>query len=246
MSPQWSRATVQTWELPIANPEKPSQGSTEMSQVIADISMSVDGFVAEPDDKIDELIGWMFNGEVATPTAVEGFAFHTSEASAGVLRWAVESVGALISGRRNFDLASGWGGTHPMHVPVFVVTHDPPKDWPEGTSMYFVPDVDTAVEQAKAAAGDKVVGVATPNMTQQLLDKGLLDGIHVSVVPILLGKGVPFFANLENTPVHLELTDVVEGDGVTHFSYDVKISATTDGATGADATPTERATRADS
>jgi dihydrofolate reductase len=193
-----------------------------MSRVIADMSMSLDGYVADPNDGVDHLFGWFFNGDVETPTANPAFAFKTSQPSAGVLRDALGGVGALISGRRNFEIASGWGGTHPMGVPVFVVTHEAPSDWSGGDGIRFVTDgIESAVAQAKEAAGEKTVGVATPSMVQQCLDAGLLDGINVNLVPVLLGGGIPFFANLANAPVQLEGPEVVEGTGVTHLTYRV-------------------------
>lgn len=158
------------------------------------------------------------------PTATPGVSFRTSAASAEVLRDALRNVGALISGRRNFDGASGWGGAHPMGVPVFVVTHTVPEGWEQdGEGITFVTDgVASAIAKAKAAAGDKVVGVATPSITQQCLDAGLLDAIHVSLIPVLLGAGVPFFANLASAPVELEGPEVIEGTGVTHLTYRVR------------------------
>jgi dihydrofolate reductase len=194
-----------------------------MTKLIADISMSLDGFVADTNDRTDHLFGWMFSGEVETRTAVPDLTFRTSEASASMLRDAFENVGALLEGRRNFDLTNGWGGTHPMGVPAFVVTHEAPEDWPHGDGVRFVTDgLESAVAQARAAAGDKIVGVATPNLTQQLLEAGLLDEIHINLVPVLLGAGVPFFANLSSAPIQLEGPDVLEGTGVTHLTYRVK------------------------
>ena len=196
----------------------------DMSQVIADMAMSLDGYIADPQDGVDHLFGWYFGGDVEVPTATPGVAFRTSESSAEVLRDALQSVGALISGRRNFDLAGGWGGNHPMGVPVFVLTHEPPADWSsDGSSIRFVTDgIESAVAQAKAAAGDKIVGVATPSVTRQCLDAGLLDAIHVNVVPVLLGAGVPFFADLAKAPVALEDPEIVASAGVTHMTYRVR------------------------
>jgi len=107
-------------------------------------------------------------------------------------------VGALICGRRLFDITNGWGGNHPVGAPVFVVTHTVPEGWPrEDAPFTFVTDgPESAVRQAQAVAGDKVVAVATPTITQQLLDAGLLDEIAVNLVPVLLGEGIRFFDNL--------------------------------------------------
>jgi len=108
-------------------------------------------------------------------------------------------------------------------VPVFVVTHEEPADWPHPDAPFtFVTDgIESAVAQAKAAAGDKIVAVASPTIAQQCLNAGLLDGIQVDLVPVLLGSGIRFFDNLDAT---IELTGpgVVEGDGVTHLSYRVQ------------------------
>jgi dihydrofolate reductase len=111
-----------------------------------------------------------------------------------------------------------------MGVPTFIVTHSVPDGWPRADSnISFVTDgLDSAVEQAKAAAGDdKFVGVATPSIIQQLLNDGQLDAIHVNLVPVLLGAGVPFFANLADAPVRLSDPEVVESKGVTHLTYTV-------------------------
>jgi len=190
------------------------------------MSMSLDGFVADPQDRIDHLFGWFGNGDVEVPTAVEWATFKTSEASAKMLRDAMENVGALLTGRRLFNLTQGWGGTHPMGVPVFVVTHQEPADWPHPDAPFtFVTDgLESAVEQAKKAAGDKNVAVASTTIAQQCLNLGLLDGVQVDLVPVLLGSGVRFFDHLDAT-TQLTGPEVIEGDGVTHLSYRVKRGA---------------------
>jgi dihydrofolate reductase len=193
-----------------------------MATVIADMSMSLDGFVADSDDRTEQVFGWFFGGDTPVPTANPHVTFQVSEASARELREGLANVGALISGRRTFDLAGGWGGAHPMGVPVVVVTHDAPAGY-EDAPFHFVGDgIESAVAKAKEIAGDKIVGVASPDITRQCLDAGLLDGIRVSLVPVLLGSGVPWFANLANAPVTLEGPTVTEGDGVTHLNYRVK------------------------
>ncbi|ADJ42783.1 deaminase-reductase domain-containing protein [Amycolatopsis mediterranei S699] len=194
-----------------------------MADVIANMSMSLDGFVADPEDRIDHLFEWFGNGDVQTSTAVDWATFKTSEASAKMLRAAMENVGALLTGRRLFNLTQGWGGTHPMGVPVFVVTHQEPAEWPHPDAPFtFVTDgLESAVEQAKKTAGDKIVAVASTTIAQQCLNLGLLDGVQVDLIPVLLGSGVRFFDHLDTTT---ELTgpEVVEGTGVTHLSYRVK------------------------
>lgn len=195
-----------------------------MSTVIANMSMSLDGFVADPSDGIGDLVAWAVTGDVEVPTATPEFAFRTSAPSANVLREALANVGAVVGGRRYFDLANGWGGSHPMGAPAFIVTHSVPDGWPRpGSSISFVTDgVESAVNQAKEAAGDKWVAVATPDLVRQCLNLGLLDEIAIDLVPIILGAGVPFFTNLKETPVQLDEPIVVEGTGVTHLKYRVR------------------------
>lgn len=184
------------------------------------MSMSLDGFIADPSDGVEHLFGW--HGDVAVPTADPRWTFHTSETSARHLREAFVDVGALVCGRRVFDLAGGWGGNHPTGVPGFVVTHTVPQGWPRKDAPFaFVTEgVESAVARAKTVAGDKVVAVATPSIAQQCLNAGLLDGIRVNLV--LLGEGIRFFDNLGGTPIELDDPRVIEGTGVTHLYYRVR------------------------
>lgn len=192
-----------------------------MNQVIANMSASLDGFIADQADGIDQLFGWMGNGEVEVPTAVEWATFKMSPASAQYMRDALAGVGALIAGRHLFDITQGWGGTHPLGVPVVVVTHEPPQDWPHTENFTFVDSVEKAVEVARQAAGDKNVVVASAKIAQQCLNAGLLDAINVDLVPVLLGEGVRWFENLSTAPVRLGDPAVIEGNGVTHLAYPV-------------------------
>jgi dihydrofolate reductase len=193
-----------------------------MGEVIANMSVSLDGFIADPGDGIDELFGWMGSGDVEVPTAVEWATFRTSQASADYMRAALAGTGALIAGRHLFDITHGWGGTHPVGVPVFVVSHRPaPEDWPHTETFTFVDSVEEAVRLAKAAAGTKDVVVASAKIAQQALDLGLLDAIAVDQVPVLLGDGVRWFENLTKVPVRFGTPTVVQGEGVTHLRYPV-------------------------
>jgi dihydrofolate reductase len=191
-----------------------------MSKVIAHMTMSLDGFVADPDDGVGELFGWYDNGEVTVPSNDPRWTHHVSAASAPLLREAYARAGALVCGRRLFDHTKGWGGNHPAGVPLFVMTHRPVADWPHPVT--FVTDgVVSAIEQAKAAAGDKDVSAASTTVVQQCLDAGLLDEIVVNLAPVLLGTGIPFFANLASAPVRLADPVVIEGTGVIHLRYRV-------------------------
>jgi len=193
-----------------------------VGKVLAEMSMSLDGYVAGPDDQVEALHGWYGGGEVETPAATGGFAFRTSPASAQVLREALAHTGALITGRRNFDIAGGWGGNHPLGVPVFVVTHSTPDGWPRDNAPFtFLAGVEQAVSAAQAAAGDKSIVIASPDIAQQALQLGLLDEIAISLVPVLLGDGIPFFAKHHGAPIAVTDPAIAQGSGVTHLRFRV-------------------------
>jgi dihydrofolate reductase len=186
--------------------------------------MSLDGFIADPADGVEHLFRWYGNGDVTVPTADPRMTFHVSLASAAHLRGTLANVGALVCGRRLFDVANGWGGNHPTGAPVFVVTHTIPEGWPRDDAPFtFITEggVARAVAQAKAVASDKIVAIASANIAQQCLNAGLLDAIAVDLVPVLLGAGIRFFDHLSGTPIMLEDPRVVEGTAVTHLYYRV-------------------------
>ena len=186
-----------------------------MTKLIADMSMSLDGKIAAPDDDATMLFDWFFGGDT------EIGPFRVSGNSAKLLTDAFESIGALIGGRRYFDLADGWGGNHPMGVPVYILTHEPPADWPSDSTIHFVTDgLESAVAQATEAAGGKDIGVATPSLVRQCLDAGLLDELQINVVPLVMGEGRPYFDGIERY-VNLEGPEVIEGTSVTHLRYRV-------------------------
>src|SRR3954451_6535907 len=127
-----------------------------MTKVIAIMSMSLDGFVADANDGVAEVFDWYFSGDVEVPTASgrSGMTFRVSPPSADHLRGLVAEVGAMLTGRRTFEAADGWGGQHPWDVPAFVVTHEVPEGWPRsGSTVRVVTDgILSAVAPAKAAA----------------------------------------------------------------------------------------------
>jgi dihydrofolate reductase len=196
-----------------------------MSKVVAIMSMSLDGYVADPNDGVAEVFDWYFAGDVEVPTASaqSDFTFRVSPPSADHLRGLMAEVGAMLTGRRTFDRAGGWGGRHPFDVPAFVVTHEVPEGWPRpGSTVEFVTDgMESAVARATAAAGSKSVGVHGAQTIQQCLDAGLLDEIHVDLAAVLLGEGVRLFDHLATAPAVLGSPTVVAGVGVTHLRYPV-------------------------
>lgn len=196
-----------------------------MGQVISNLSMSLDGFIEDAEGRVDELFEWYTAGPVETASANADIPWHQSEHDTEHFQEAINAIGALVAGRRLFDVASGWNGTHPTGVPVFVVTHHvpTPQQWPhQDAPMTFVTDgVASAIAQAKAVAGDKDVAIASPSIAQQALDLGLLDVITVDLVPYLLGSGTPYFANLVSAPVRLDNPTIRRGSRVTHLRYPV-------------------------
>lgn len=200
-----------------------------MSKVILNISMSLDGFIAGSNDnqkqplgkKGDVLQAWLFSGE---ETSRNNSFFKLSSIDKNVFDSGAEKTGAMIVGRRTYDIVNGWGGSHPLErVPVFVLTHRIPKDPPEGTTPFtFITDgVDQAVKQAKQVAGSKDVSVGTASVAQQCIELGLLDGLDLHIAPVLLGKGVRLFDHIGHETVALKSTEVIEGTGVIHVKYDV-------------------------
>jgi dihydrofolate reductase len=201
-----------------------------MGKVILDITMSLDGFIAGSNDGPERPLGdggeqlfkWYFSGDIDYEMPSGTMTFKVSPQSAEVLQ-EVQTIGALVTGRRTFDIANAWGGRHPVDVPVFVVTHTVPQEWVyEGSPFTFVTDgLESAVEQAKAVAGDKTVGVGAASIAQQCISAGLLDEIQIHLAPVLLGDGVRLFDHLGTGPIELESTRVIDAPGVTHLRFRV-------------------------
>ncbi|HYK11695.1 MAG TPA: dihydrofolate reductase family protein [Gemmatimonadales bacterium] len=198
-----------------------------MSKVIALMSMSLDGYVANLNDGVAEVFNWYFtSGNVEFQSGgSDPMTFKVSMQSAGHLRGLASEVGAVLTGRRTFEVAHGWGGNNPWG-PAFVLTHQIPAGWPRPNStVHFVTDgLERAVKQAKAAASGKSVGVHGADTIQQLLNAGLLDEIHVDIAAVLLGSGVRLFDHLNATPAVLGNPTVIAGVGVTHLRYPLRKS----------------------
>lgn len=197
-----------------------------MGPVVVDLSISLDGFIAGPNDGPDNPLGdggdrlfawWTAGTERVGPDD----RFKPPARSAQVARDAF-GYGAVITGRRTFDIARGWGGHHPLGCPFFVLTHNPPDRWVgPGTSGTAVTDgIESALRQARAVAGDRVISVGAASVAQQFLRAGLLDEIRLNVVPVILGNGVRLLEDVPG-PLDLERTLVVGSDGVTHLRYRV-------------------------
>jgi dihydrofolate reductase len=195
-----------------------------MSKMIAIMSMSLDGYVADPNNGVTEVFDWYFAGDVEVHTGgSDPMTFKVSGPSAEHIRGLTSGLGAVLSGRRTFEVARGWGGNHAWG-PAFVVTHQIPAGWPRPSStVHFVTDgIESAVKQAKAAAGGKAVAVHGADTIQQCLNAGLLDEISVDIAALLLGSGVRLFDKLAGTPAVLGNPTVTAGVGVTHLRYPVR------------------------
>jgi dihydrofolate reductase len=197
-----------------------------MSKVMTGASMSLDGYISGPAESgFDHLFKWYGNGDVAVPTADPEMTFQLTPVSAEHFRTMIDMTGAIVVGRKLFDFTSGWGGNHPLGVPVVVLSHSVPDGWPRDDAPFtFVSEgIERAVEVAKELAGDKIVGLNGGTIARQALDAGLLDEIWVDLVPVLLGDGTPFFSELAQAPVELEgPVSSVQGTDVTHLRYVVK------------------------
>src|SRR5690242_14517637 len=153
-----------------------------MGKILSHMTMSLDGYIAGPHDDVGEIFDWYSAGDVAMATANENISFKVDQASAEMLRDLIGTTGALISGRRLFDITNGWGDNHPAAPRVVVVTHHPPVDaaqkWPKTA---FVGSVESAVSRARELAGDKNVVIASANVIQQALNLGLVDEVCISL-----------------------------------------------------------------
>jgi dihydrofolate reductase len=194
-----------------------------MGKIISGFTMSLDGYIAGPNDDIRRLFKWYASGDTAFPVPGTDMVFQISQASAVVIGELWGSIGAVVTGRRDFDVSNAWGGTPPYGWPTFIVTHNPPQEWVKpGSPFTFVTDgVATAIEQARVIAGDKHVVVGGTTIVQQCLKAGLLDEIHIDLASMLLGGGIRLFNHLDAEPIELERLHVVEGKDVTHIAFRV-------------------------
>jgi dihydrofolate reductase len=214
-----------------------------MSKLYLDISMSLDGFVAGPDPSLDEPLGkggeQLHEWVIATATWRESHGKSGGETGVDdeVVARTIGRAGATLMGRRMFSGGEGaweddpnadawWGDDPPFHHPVFVLTNHPrePLEKQGGTTFTFVTDgIESALERARAAAGDKDVLVAGgAEVAQQYLRARLLDQLDIHLVPVFLGGGARLFENLGSEPPELELPATVGAPAVTHLTYRVK------------------------
>lgn len=191
-----------------------------MSKVISEISMSLDGFITGPNvgvgnglgDGGERLHDWRFDAKTAADAAIEAEI--------------ITSTGAVVLGKGMFDVGfEPWGDPPPFRMPVFVVTHEarPPLPMQGGTTYNFVTGgIEAALELARAAAGDKNVGIwGGADIIRQYLKAGLLDEMQIHLVPILLGGGVRLFEDFDAAGIQLRRKNSVETPSATHLHFEV-------------------------
>jgi dihydrofolate reductase len=191
-----------------------------LSKVTCDISMSLDGFITEPNEGVGNPLGddpgrlhdWMFDAK--------------TEADAAIVDELYASTGAILMGKGMFDVGfEPWGDPPPFGMPVFVLTHEAREPLPMqgGTTYTFVTDgVESGLAQARAAAGDKNVGIwGGANIMRQYLKAGLLNEMQIHLIPVLLGNGVRLFEDLGPERIELRRISSIETPSATHFRFEV-------------------------
>jgi dihydrofolate reductase len=202
-----------------------------MTKIYTGASMSLDGYISGPEvTGFDRLFAWYEEGDVAIPTLKPELPHHVTPASAEVVRMTMGETGVFVVGRKLFDITNGWDGMHPYGIPIVVVTHSVPEDWvaahPDAPFTFVTEGVERAIDVARGIAGDKYIGVNAGTIASQCLDLHLLDEVWLSLVPLVLGAGDPFFTGLGNAPFDLEGPLSIAPSGrVTHLRYRVRYAA---------------------
>ena len=191
-----------------------------MSTVVTHAVASLDGFIADPHDEVGPLFDWYFNGDT---DLVDGGPFKVSPASAEYVRPMWESIGAMVIGRRLFDLTNGWEGKPPTGEHVIVVTHRPkPDGWHPEAKYQFTDDIAHAVATAREIAGEDIVAMAAGDVAGQAIALGLVDEVAIDVVPVVFGAGKPYFGPLAAQHLLDDPHVVVPGERVLHLRYRVR------------------------
>jgi dihydrofolate reductase len=211
-----------------------------MARVVFEITMSLDGFVAGPNQTLEEPLGkrgeelheWVTR--LASWRERHGLEGGETGPDSDLMAESIEKQGAIVMGRRMFSNGEGpwdddpkadgwWGDDPPFRVPVFILTHHAREPVPKqgGTTFNFVTDgIESALEQARSAAGDKDVYISGgASVIQQYLGAGLVDEFLLHVTPILLGGGVRLFENVGPEAGELELVETIPSELVTHLRY---------------------------
>jgi dihydrofolate reductase len=192
-----------------------------MSKLVSNISVSLDGFITDPNARV----GTPLEGN--DPGRLSDWQFDAkTETDAAIVDEMYESTGAVLMGKRMFDVGfEPWGDPPPYGMPVFIVTHEEREPLPMqgGTTYTFVTDgIEAALELARAAAGDKNVGIwGGANIIREYLRAGLLDEMQIHLIPVLFGDGIRLFEDLGPERIELRRTSSIETPSATHFRFEV-------------------------
>ena len=195
-----------------------------MSASVLYMSMSLDGFIAGPNERPDNGLGdggHRLHDWLMTDGEVDVAAIRRSGGVDGKIVDEFMDTGAVVAGRGTFEPAGGWGGDHHDGVPIFILSrHEPAPPFAHMPLVTYMSDITTAMDQAKHAAGDRNVLVHGAGTTQLALAARVLDELELHVIPVLFGQGRRLFEDLAPEQIELERTRILEGEGgVTHMHY---------------------------
>jgi dihydrofolate reductase len=197
-----------------------------MARVVMQAVVSVDGYIAYPDDTVGPLFDWYFNGDEELVARPSGWTFRVSETSHGYLQPFWDAIAVTVIGRHLFDTTNGWDGKPAAGDELVVVTHRPlPDEWlaahPDAP-FHTAGSVEEGIALAKERAGDGLVCVTAGDLGGQAFSAGLVDELAMDVVPVVLGEGVRFFGGHTGTVLLDDPDRVVRGDRVLHLHFTVR------------------------
>jgi dihydrofolate reductase len=197
-----------------------------MSTVVMHAVVSVDGYIADENDEVGPLFDWYFNGTeplVDEPAEQLHSPFRVSAISQSYVRPFWSSIRVMIQGRHLFDLTNGWEAKPPAGEHLIVVSHRPkPEGWHPEADVPFFTDVADAVGEARRLAGDGVVALCAGDVGGRALALGLVDVVAMDVVPVVFGRGKPYFGDVDGQHLLEDPDVVIQGDRVLHVRYPVR------------------------
>lgn len=197
-----------------------------MARVVMHAVVSVDGFIALPDDTVGPLFDWYSGGDTEVSAGASGWTFSLSQASAGYVQPFWDAIRVTVIGRHLFDTTNGWDGKPAAGDELVVVTHRPlPEEWlaahPDAP-FHTADSVGAGIALARKLAGDGLVCVTAGDLGGQAFSAGLVDEVAMDVAPVVLGEGVRFFGSHAGVVLLDDPDQVVQGDRVLHLHYTVK------------------------